>query len=161
MDPDDLALNCSLALRDIDPRQRASTAAALGYTAVEFWWPFEVQHPTPEQIREFVDDVHRAELPAVLLNFPGGGPAVEDRGLLSVPGREDEFLRAAETAIGIGRRIGTRRYNPMPGTFRALGRRARASSRPRWRTCCASLRWRPTPRPRSCSSRCRGSRAPP
>ncbi len=117
MDPDDLALNCSLALRDIDPRQRASTAAALGYTAVEFWWPFEVQHPTPEQIREFVDDVHRAELPAVLLNFPGGGPAVEDRGLLSVPGREDEFLRAAETAIGIGRRIGTRRYNPMAGNI--------------------------------------------
>src|SRR5699024_8420445 len=117
MDPDDLALNCSLALRDIDPRQRASTAAALGYTAVEFWWPFEVQHPTRDQTREFVDDVHRAEVRAVLLTFPGGGPAVEDRGLLSVPGREDEFLRAAETAIGIGRRIGTRRYNPMAGNI--------------------------------------------
>lgn len=115
MGPDDFALNCSLALRDIDPRQRASTAAALGYTAVEFWWPFQEQHPCPEQIREFVDDVHRAELPAVLLNFPGGGPAVEDRGLLSVPGREDDFLRGAETAISIGRRIGTTRYNPMAG----------------------------------------------
>ncbi|MDN5599055.1 MAG: TIM barrel protein [Brachybacterium sp.] len=117
MDPEDLALNCSLALRDIDPRERASTAAALGYSAVEFWWPFAEQHPRPEQIREFVDDVRRAQLPAVLLNFPGGGPAVEERGLLSVPGREDDFLRAAETSISIGRQIGTTRYNPMAGNI--------------------------------------------
>ena len=117
MNPDDLALNCSLALRGVAPHERPSTAAALGYAAMEFWWPFEEQDPGAERIRCFVDDVRRAAIPAVLLNFPGGGPAVEDRGLLSAPGRQDDFLRAAETAIGIGRRIGTTRYNPMAGNI--------------------------------------------
>lgn len=117
MDPDRLALNCSLALRDIDPRERAATAAALGYGAAEFWWPFAQQQPEAARIRAFVDDVHRAEIPAVLLNFPGGGGAVEDRGLLSVPGCEDAFVRAAEAAVGIGRRIGTTCFNPMAGNI--------------------------------------------
>lgn len=117
MGPAELALNCSLSLPDVPPRDRASTAAALGYAAVEFWWPFAEQDPTPGQIRAFVDDVHRAELPAVLLNFPGGGPEVGDRGLLSVPGRESDFLRAAETAISIGRQLGTTRFNPMAGNI--------------------------------------------
>lgn len=118
MTSDALALNCSLALRNVYPADRASTAAALGYAAVEYWWPFTEQTPTAAEIRTFVDAVHRSELPAVLLNLPGGGPEVEDRGLLSVPGKEDTFLRAAETAIGIGRQIGTTRYNPMAGNIR-------------------------------------------
>lgn len=115
MEPDRLALNCSLALRDVDPQERATTAAALGYGAVEFWWPFAEQQPEAAQVRGFVDDVRRAEIPAVLLNLPGGGPEVEGRGLLSVPGHEDAFLQAAETAIDIGRRIGTTCFNPMAG----------------------------------------------
>lgn len=117
MTPADLSLNCSLALRDTDPRDRASTAASLGYGAVEFWWPFGTQTPSVTEICTFVGDVRRAGLPAVLLNFPGGGPDVEDRGMLSVPGKEDDFLRAAETAIEIGRRIGTTHYNPMAGNI--------------------------------------------
>ncbi len=115
MTPHDLALNCSLALRHLDPADRAATAAALGYGALEFWWPFATQTPSAAQINTFVDQVHRAGIPAVLLNFPGGGPAVADRGLLSVPGREADFLRDAETTLAIGRRIGTRFYNPMAG----------------------------------------------
>lgn len=117
MESDALALNCSLALRNVDPANRATTAAGLGYAAVEYWWPFAEQTPTTTEIRTFVDSVHRSELPAVLLNLPGGGPEVEDRGLLSVPGKEDDFLRAAETAISIGRQIGTTCYNPMAGNI--------------------------------------------
>lgn len=119
MNSEDLAVNCSLTLQDIDPRNRATAAAALGYAAVEFWWPFAAQNPELGEIRTFIDDVHRAEVPAVLLNFAGGGPDVDDRGLLSVPGREDDFLRAAELAIGIGRQLGTTRYNPMAGNVQA------------------------------------------
>lgn len=74
MQPDNLALNCSLALGEVPPRDRAAT---LGYTAVEFSWPFATQNPAVEEVRTFVDDVHRAELPAVLLNFPGGGPTTK------------------------------------------------------------------------------------
>jgi hydroxypyruvate isomerase len=113
------AINCSLALADVPPRERAARARALGFDAVEFWWPFGSQDPEPGEIDEFVDDVTRAEVETVLLNFPGGGPSVGDRGLLCVPGREGDFLRSARTALEIGRRLGVRRFNPMTGNLPA------------------------------------------
>jgi hydroxypyruvate isomerase len=109
------AINCSLALADLPPRERAARARALGFDAVEFWWPFASQEPSAAEIDEFVDDVTRAGVQAVLLNFPGGGASVGDRGLLCVPGREDDFVRSARVALGIGRRLGVRRFNPMTG----------------------------------------------
>lgn len=115
MDVSDLSINCSLALHDVAPRERAEKARSLGYRAVEFWWPFSTQEPTNGEMREFVDDVRSTELSTVLLNFPGGGADVQDRGLLCVPGREDDFLRGAETAIRIGRQLGVSCYNPMVG----------------------------------------------
>jgi hydroxypyruvate isomerase len=109
------AINCSLALADVPPRKRAERARALGFDAVEFWWPFGSQDPEPGEVDEFVDDVARAEVETVLLNFPGGGASVGDRGLLCVPGREGDFLRSARTALEVGRRLGVRRFNPMTG----------------------------------------------
>lgn len=112
-----LAINCSLALADVPPRERAERARALGYDAVEFWWPFGSQEPSSAEVDEFVGDVARAGVETVLLNFPGGGASVADRGLLCVPGREDDFLRSARTALEIGRRLGVRRFNPMTGNL--------------------------------------------
>jgi hydroxypyruvate isomerase len=115
----DFAINCSLALADVPVRERAARAAALGFDAVEFWWPFDAQEPQAAEVDEFVDDVTRAGVETVLLNFPGGGASVADRGLLCVPGREDDFLRSARTALEIGRRLGVRRFNPMTGNLPA------------------------------------------
>lgn len=117
MESRDLALNCSLSLQSTPPRERAVGASELGYEAIESWWPFETQVPNAREVETFVDDVRRADVELVLLNFPGGGPSVGERGLLCVPGREDDFARAAETAIDVGRRLGVRRYNPMAGTI--------------------------------------------
>ncbi len=110
-----LAVNCSLALAAVAPRERAARAKALGYDAVEFWWPFDSEAPDAADVSEFVEDVQRAEVETVLLNFPGGGPSVGDRGLLCVPGRQSDFISAARTALEIGRRLGVRRFNPMVG----------------------------------------------
>ncbi|MFC7375453.1 TIM barrel protein [Brachybacterium sp. GCM10030267] len=121
MDARDLSLNCSLSLQSTPLRERAARARDLGFEAVEFWWPFAAQHPDESEIAAFVDSIRRAEVELVLLNFPGGGPSVDDRGLLCVPGREDDFARAAETAIGVGRRLGVRRYNPMAGNLAEPG----------------------------------------
>jgi hydroxypyruvate isomerase len=97
---------------------KAARARELGYRAVEFWWPFATEAPAPEEEQAFIDSVRRAEVETVLVNFPGGGPSVDDRGLLCVPGREDDFLRCAQTAISIGRRLGATRFNPMVGNGR-------------------------------------------
>lgn len=115
MGQNSFAINCSLALADVPPRGRAARARALGFDAVEFWWPFASQNPQPGEVREFVDDLKRAELEIVLLNFPGGGASVGDRGLLCVPGREDDFIQSARTALEIGSRLGVQRFNPMTG----------------------------------------------
>jgi len=109
------AINCSLTLADVPPRERAARARELGYDAVEFWWPFPSADPEPGEVDEFVDDVTGAGVRTVLLNFPGGGASVGDRGLLCVPGREGDFLRSARTALEVGRRLGVRRFNPMVG----------------------------------------------
>lgn len=109
------ALNCSLPLADVPVRERAARARTLGYDAVEFWWPFPTQEPTRDEVDEFVDDVTRAGVETVLLNFPGGGASVGDRGLLCVPGREAAFVESARVALSIGRRLGVTRYNPMTG----------------------------------------------
>jgi hydroxypyruvate isomerase len=111
----DFAINCSLALADVPPRERAARARALGFDAVEFWWPFASEDPQPAEVSEFVDDVKRAEVETVLLNFPGGGASEGDRGLLCVPGRQDDFIRSARTVLEIGGRLGVQRFNPMTG----------------------------------------------
>ena len=115
MAQEDFSINCSLALAEVPLHQRPARARALGFDAAEFWWPFPSADPHPDEVDEFVDDVQRAELDTVLLNFPGGGPSAGDRGLLSVPGREEDFLRSARTTLEIGRRLGVRRFNPMAG----------------------------------------------
>lgn len=109
------AINCSLALGELPPAQRAARARELGYDAIEFWWPFASQDPDLATVREFVENVKRAEVETVLLNFPGGGASVSDRGLLCVPGRHDDFVRSARTALEIGRQLGVQRFNPMVG----------------------------------------------
>ncbi|MBC7589411.1 MAG: TIM barrel protein [Salinibacterium sp.] len=113
--PTDFALNCSVALVDTPPRQRAARAQELGFGAVEFWWPFATQSPEHSEVDEFVENVMRADVETVLLNFPGGAAAVGDRGLLCVPGREDDFVASARAALDIGRRLSVQFYNPMAG----------------------------------------------
>jgi hydroxypyruvate isomerase/Mn2+/Fe2+ NRAMP family transporter len=115
VDASQFAINCSLALKDVPERERAARARALGFEAVEFWWPFADQEPQPRQVEVFVEDVLRADVETTLLNFPGGGPSVGDRGLLCVPGREKALLQAARTTVDIGRRLGVTRFNPMVG----------------------------------------------
>lgn len=115
----DFAINCSLALADAPPRERPARARALGFDAVEFWWPFDSQRPELDEVNEFVEDVKRAEVETVLLNFPGGGASVADRGLLCVPGREDDFVESARIALEIGRRLEVQCFNPMAGNTSA------------------------------------------
>lgn len=109
------AMNCSLALGDIPLLDRARQARRLGYEELEWWWPFESGRPQPQEVSAFVDSVKDAGAGVVLFNFPGGGASVDDRGLLAITGREDDFLSSARTAVQIGSRLGVTKYNPMTG----------------------------------------------
>jgi hydroxypyruvate isomerase len=49
------------------------------------------------------------------LNFFGGDLGGPDAGLASIPARADEFHRSVELAVGLARRLGTRRFNALFG----------------------------------------------
>lgn len=111
----EFVLNCSSSLSSLPLVRTASRARELGYTKVEYWWPFASDSPNRSEVRAFVDSVLDADAEAVLLNFPGGGSSANGRGLLALPGRERDFFRGARRALDIGRELGVTRFNPMVG----------------------------------------------
>lgn len=111
----EFAINCSLALNHIDLYERPKMAKELGFRALEYWWPFEEQRPDRGSVARFLSSIQEAEQSVKLFNFPGGGEAVEDRGLLAVTGKEDDFFHSAEVALSIGAALGVQMYNPMTG----------------------------------------------
>lgn len=75
----------------VDGRMRA--ARDLGFTAVEFLFPYP--NPAPE-IRRWLDD---AGVCMILLNTPLGDAARGERGLAAVPGRQADFRDLFEQAM--------------------------------------------------------------
>lgn len=107
--------NCSILFTETPLLERPAAARAAGFDAVEFWWPFAAATPGAAEVDEFVAAVEDAGVRLVALNFAAGDMPGGDRGLLSWPGREAEFLGSVEIAIGIGRRLGTTGFNALYG----------------------------------------------
>src|SRR5258708_30732619 len=72
---------------------RFGAAARDGFRAVEFLFPYEF--PPPEIKAQLVDN----GLQQVLFNPPPGDWTGGERGLASLPGREEEFKRSIEIAL--------------------------------------------------------------
>lgn len=109
------SVNCSLTLAHVPTLDSAAVAAEAGFTAVEYWWPFATATPSDAEVGAFVDSVAAAGVRLVGLNVFGGDMAAGERGVMSWPGREAEFLASVETAVEIGRRLGTRVFNALYG----------------------------------------------
>lgn len=94
-----LAANLSMMFNECPFLERFAAAAAAGFTAVEYLFPYE--HPAAE-LRSRLD---AAGLRQVLFNAPPGDWAKGERGLASLPGRQDEFrdgiLRALDYATAL------------------------------------------------------------
>ena len=73
---------------ELEPLERPAAARAAGFDAVEAWWP-----PAPDP-DAWIDAVRAAGLRAELVNADGGDLAAGERGYCTVPGREDDVLRA-------------------------------------------------------------------
>jgi hydroxypyruvate isomerase len=109
------AANCSLMFAERPLLERPAAAAAAGFTAVEFWWPFESARPGPAQVRAFMSAVADAGVQLIGLNFAAGDMPNGDRGLLSWVGREQEFRASVDTAVMIGQELGTTGFNALYG----------------------------------------------
>jgi hydroxypyruvate isomerase len=108
-------VNCSILFTEHPLLDRPAAARAAGFAGVEFWWPFATATPDPAEVDAFVSAINHADVTLVGLNFYAGDLSAGDRGLVSWPGREDEFATSVGTALEIGRRTGCRAFNALYG----------------------------------------------
>jgi 2-dehydrotetronate isomerase len=89
--------------------ERFAAAAGDGFTGVEYLFPYE--YPA-QQLNAWLQD---HGLQQVLFNAPPGDWAAGERGLASLPGREEEFRAAMHTAFAYAQALQCPRVHVMAG----------------------------------------------
>ncbi|HEV7656213.1 MAG TPA: TIM barrel protein [Mycobacteriales bacterium] len=108
-------VNCSILFTELPLLDRPAAARAAGFEAVEFWWPFDRAVPTNSAVAEFVAAVRDAGVRLAGLNFVAGDLAAGERGLVSWPGRSEEFRAGVAVAVSIGRQLDVPAFNALYG----------------------------------------------
>lgn len=103
------AANLTMLFNEVPFLQRFDAAAAAGFKAVEFLFPYE---HTAEEIAARLE---KNGLENVLFNMPPGDWASGERGLASLPGREAEFRDGVVRAIAYAKILGTPRLHALAG----------------------------------------------
>ena len=106
------AANLSMMYQEHAFLDRFGAAAKDGFKGVEFLFPYE--HPAAA-IRARLDAHGLAQ---ALFNGPPGDWAAGERGVASLPGREDEFKRGVATALDYARVLGNDRVHIMAGLIK-------------------------------------------
>lgn len=106
------AANLSMMYNEVPFIERFGACAADGFGAVEFLFPYA--HPA----QEIRDQLDRHGLQQVLFNAPPGDFEAGERGIASLPGRQDEFRDGVERAIEYARVLGCPRVHLMAGLVR-------------------------------------------
>lgn len=103
------AANLSLMFTERPLLDRFALAAAAGFEAVEFLWPYE----WPAE--EIAARLKAHGLRQVLFNLSPGDAARGERGLACHPGREAEFMATLDQALAYARVLGCPRLHVMAG----------------------------------------------
>jgi 2-dehydrotetronate isomerase len=103
------AANLTMMFNEVPFPQRFAAAAKAGFAAVEFLFPYD--YPAAEVARW----LQEAGLKNVLFNMPPGNWAAGERGVASLPGREEEFRAGVVRAIEYARALGTPSIHAMAG----------------------------------------------
>jgi hydroxypyruvate isomerase len=103
------AANLSMMFTEHPFLDRFDSAAAAGFTAVEFLFPYE--HP-PEVI---ADRLQRNDLQQVLFNLPPGDWEAGEKGFAARPDKFDELRQSVHTAMPYAKATGVRRLHMMAG----------------------------------------------
>jgi hydroxypyruvate isomerase len=97
---------------------RVAAAAAAGFKAVEFHWPYDIP---AEDIRRACDD---HDLAVIGLNTPRGDAAKGEFGLGAAPGREGEFQSGFDLAVSYAQALGAKSVHVMAGVVSPASRPA-------------------------------------
>lgn len=107
-----LAANLTMMYNEHPFLDRFQAAASDGFQGVEFLFPYDL---AAADIRARLQD---NGLTQALFNAPPGDWAAGERGIASLPGREDEFLRGLDQALGYAAQLGNRSLHVMAGLIR-------------------------------------------
>lgn len=113
------AANLSMMYNEHAFLDRFAAAAQDGFEAVEFLFPYDFP---ADEIKARLD---ASGLTQALFNAPPGDWAGGERGIASLPGREDEFRRGIDTALDYARVLGNRKLHVMAGLIGADQPRAK------------------------------------
>jgi len=108
-------INLSILFTELPLLNRPAAAAAQGFDAVEFWWPFDTAVPADRDVDAFATAVRDAGVQLVGLNFFAGNMPGGDRGLVSWPARSSEFRDNVDVTVGLGSQLGCRAFNALYG----------------------------------------------
>ena len=108
-------VNLSILFTELPVLERPAAAAAAGFDAIEFWWPFPVAVPSDNDIDAFARAVEDAGVQLVGLNFFAGDMPGGDRGLVSWPARSSEFRDNIDVTVALGQRLGCGAFNALYG----------------------------------------------
>ena len=112
------AANLTMMFNEVPFPERFAAAARAGFEAVEFLFPYD--HP-PEAVATWLRE---SGLRNVLFNLPPGDWAAGERGLASLPGREQEFRDGVAKATVYAKAFGTPTLHVMAGLVPAGADRA-------------------------------------
>jgi hydroxypyruvate isomerase len=101
--------NLSFLFNEVPFLDRFGEAAAAGFHAVEFAFPYDYQP------RDVVERLKAHRLDCVLINAPPGDWKLGDRGIGSLPEREHEFAASMVTALRHAKAFNCPRIHVMAG----------------------------------------------
>jgi hydroxypyruvate isomerase len=103
------AANLTMLFNEVGFMERFDKAAASGFTAVEFLFPYDF---TVEQLKEALA---RNKLQLVLHNLPAGNWAGGERGIACHPDRVEEFRAGVDKAIAYATALSVKQVNCLAG----------------------------------------------
>lgn len=104
-----LSANLSMLFKDRPFLDRFDAAAAAGFQAVEFLFPYE------EHQDIVAGRATRCGLKTILFNFPAGNWDAGERGIAALPDRVEEFRQGVGRAITYARALDCSKLHLMPG----------------------------------------------
>jgi hydroxypyruvate isomerase len=106
------AANLSMMYNEHPFLERFGAAAKDGFKGVEFLFPYDFA------AADIKARLETHGLTQALFNAPPGDWAAGERGLASLPGREDEFRRGLDTALDYVAALGNKKLHVMAGLIR-------------------------------------------
>lgn len=103
------AANLTMLFNELPFIERFAAAAAAGFRAVEFLFPYEY---TPAELNEKLTHNH---LELILHNLPAGNWTAGERGIACHPDRTEEFRKGVEKAIHYATHLGVPQLNCLVG----------------------------------------------